>query len=63
MSFQRYNTEDSVVSSELVVRGLWGGDCSRLLGANMITPLTYTEYYLPVYNQDPTTPRDRKSVV
>ena len=26
MSFSRYNTEDSVISAETVVRGLWSGD-------------------------------------
>ena len=49
MSFSRYNTEDQVVSSETVVRGLWSGDTNNLI--NYYTASTYTEYYLDVYNQ------------
>jgi hypothetical protein len=52
MSFSRYNTEDSVISSETVVRGLWSGDNNSL--TNFFTQSGYTEYYLDVYNQDPT---------
>ena len=50
MSFSRYNPEDSVISSETVVRGLWGGDANTLTAANMFTASTNTEYYLDVYN-------------
>jgi hypothetical protein len=52
MSFSRYNTEDSVISSETVVRGLWNGDNNSL--STFFTQSGYTEYYLDVYNQDPT---------
>ena len=48
MSFSRYNTDDQVVSSETVVRGLWSGD-SNILGSFYTS--SYTEYYLDVYNQ------------
>ena len=49
MSFSRYNTEDQVVSSETVVRGLWSGDNNKL--SNFYTASTYTEYYLDIYDQ------------
>jgi len=53
MSFVRYNPEDSVISSETVVRGLFisptnGGDTNFL--NNFATQSGYTEYYLNVYN-------------
>ena len=52
MSFIRYNPEDSVISSETVVRGLFtsntGGDSNTL--STFITQSGYTEYYLDVYN-------------
>ena len=48
MSFSRYNTDDQVVSSETVVRGLWGGDNNQL--SSFYTSSTYTEYYLDVYD-------------
>jgi hypothetical protein len=48
MSFSRYNPEDSVISSETVVRGLWSGDANTL--TNFYTGSTVTEYYLDVYN-------------
>jgi hypothetical protein len=51
MSFSRYNPEDSVISSETVVRGLWSGDTNLLTSFNL--PSTYTEYYLDVYNISP----------
>ena len=51
MSFSRYNTEDSVISSETVVRGLWSGDNNSL--STFFTQSGYTEYYLDVYNGDP----------
>ena len=47
MSFTRYATEDSVISSETVVRGLWSGDAYTL--SSFFTS-SYTEYYLDVYN-------------
>jgi len=49
MSFSRYNTEDQVVSSETVVRGLWSGDSNLL--TTYFTQSGYTEYYLDVFNQ------------
>ena len=48
MSFSRYNPEDSVISSETVVRGLWSGDSSTI--STFFTASTYTEYYLNAYN-------------
>jgi hypothetical protein len=48
MSFSRYNPEDSVISSETVVRGLWSGDNNII--TTFYTSSTYTEYYLDVYN-------------
>jgi hypothetical protein len=50
MSFLRYNTDDQVVSSETVVRGLFSGDNNLL--ASFYTSSIYTEYYLDVYNAD-----------
>ena len=49
MTFSRYNTDDQVVSSETVVRGLFTGDSNNL--TVFYTASTYTEYYLDVYNQ------------
>ena len=51
MSFSRYNTEDSVISSETVVRGLWSGDNNSL--STFLTQSGYTEYYLDVYDANP----------
>jgi hypothetical protein len=48
MSFVRYNTEDSVISAETVVAGLWSGDNYTL--NTFATASGYTEYYLDVYN-------------
>ena len=48
MSFVRYNTEDSVISAETVVRGLWSGDNNTL--TNFSTASGYSEYYLDVNN-------------
>jgi hypothetical protein len=53
MSFSRYNTEDSVISAETVVRGLWQGDNNTL--SSFFTASATTEYYLDVFNADPTT--------
>jgi hypothetical protein len=47
MSFSRYATDDSVISSETVVRGMWTGDNNIL--STFFTASTYTEYYLDVY--------------
>ena len=51
MSFSRYNPEDSVISSETIVRGLFlynNGDTNLL--NYFYTASTFTEYYLDVYN-------------
>lgn len=47
MSFSRYAADDSVISSETVVRGLWSGDNYTL--SSFYTASGYTEYYLDVY--------------
>jgi hypothetical protein len=47
MSFIRYNTEDSIISSETVVRGLWSEDNNSL--STFFTSSNYTEYYLDVF--------------
>ena len=54
MSFVRYNTEDSVISAETVVRGLWSGDSNSLSFFNTSSGV-YSEYYLDVYNLIPST--------
>jgi len=51
MSFVRYNTEDSVVSSETVVRGLWSGDLNEI--TTFFTGSTNTGSYVDVYKDDP----------
>ena len=51
MSFIRYNTEDSVISAESVVRPLWINDAYTL--STFFTASGYTEYYLDVYNLNP----------
>jgi len=53
MSFSRYNTEDSVISAETVVRGLWTGDTYTL--STFFTGSNPTEYYLDVYQSNPST--------
>jgi len=53
MSFSRYNTEDSVISAETVVRGLWTGDVNTL--STFFTGSNPTEYYLDVYPGNPNT--------
>ena len=53
MSFVRYNTDDSVISAETVVRGLWSGDNNSI--NQFFTASSYTEYYLDVYQNTPTT--------
>jgi hypothetical protein len=51
MSFNRYNTEDSVISSETVVRGLWSGDNATLSSvATSSAQATASQFYLDVYN-------------
>ena len=53
MSFSRYAPEDSVISSETVVRGLWSSDSNVLYLASTYTS-SYTEDYLDVYNGNST---------
>ncbi len=48
MSFSRYNTEDSVISSETVVRGMWSGDTNTL--SSFYTSSVGGEYYTDVYD-------------
>ena len=55
MSFSRYATEDSVISAETVVRGMWTGDSYNLLAAPSWISPSYTEYYLDIYNGTPGT--------
>jgi hypothetical protein len=51
MSFNRYNTEDSVISSETVVRGLWPSDNVVLTSvATSSTQASSSQFYLDVYN-------------
>jgi len=50
MSFVRYNPEDSVISSETVVRGLFTGDNNTLI---TFYSQSVNEYYLDVYNGAP----------
>jgi len=50
MSFTRYNTDDSVVSAETVVRGLFSGDNYTL--NTFFTSSTYTEYYVDVFDSN-----------
>jgi len=47
MSFVRYNTEDSVISAETVVAGLWSGNSYTL--STFFTASGYNEYWLDVY--------------
>lgn len=49
MSFVRYNTDDSVISSETVVRGMWSDDNS-ILNTFYTSSLNNNLYYLNVYN-------------
>ena len=52
MSFSRYNPEDSVISSETVVRGLFSGD-SNTFQPSFINTSSYGEYFLNVYDGSP----------
>jgi hypothetical protein len=49
MSFVRYNTDDSVISSETVVRGAWTLDSSAL-STFYTSSLVSSSYYLNVYD-------------
>ena len=51
MSFVRYNTDDSVISSETVVRGLFPSDNVNLTSvATSSTQASSSQFYLDVYN-------------
>jgi hypothetical protein len=49
MSFVRYNTDDSVISSETVVRGAWTLD-APVLSTFFTSSLVTSSYYLNVYD-------------
>jgi hypothetical protein len=51
MSFIRYEQDDSVVSSETVVTGLFSGNTGSL--TTFFTSSGFTEYYLNIYNNNP----------
>jgi hypothetical protein len=53
MSFSRYNVEDSVISAETVVRGLWSGDTNTMQTFYTASTNLGLEYYLDVYKDDP----------
>jgi hypothetical protein len=55
MSFSRYATDDSVISSETVVRGLWSGDNNTLSSFFTASTNPGGEYYIDVYQADSTT--------
>jgi len=51
MSFIRYNTDDSVISSETVVRGMWiSGSDSNNLTTFFTSSVVTSSYYLNIYN-------------
>ena len=53
MSFVRYNTDDSVISSETVVRGMWTADTASLTSF-FTSSLVTSSYYLNVYDTSTT---------
>jgi hypothetical protein len=53
MSFIRYNTEDSVISSETVVRGIWTADTASLT-TFFTSSFNTSSYYLNVYDTSAT---------
>jgi hypothetical protein len=53
MSFSRYATDDSVISSDTVVAGAWGNGTNTL--NTFYTSSTANQYYTNVYYQDPST--------
>ena len=55
MSFIRYSEDDSVISSETVVRGMWGNDTNNSNNSNNLvtfftSSIITSSYYLNVYN-------------
>jgi len=53
MSFVRYNTDDSVISSETVVRGMWTADTASLTSF-FTSSLVTSSHYLNVYDTSTT---------
>jgi hypothetical protein len=49
MSFLRYNTDDSVISSEAIVRGMWTADSSTL-STFFTSSAAANSYYLNIYD-------------
>jgi hypothetical protein len=49
MSFVRYNTDDSVISSETVVRGMWAAD-NATLSTFYTSSVVTSSYYLNVFD-------------
>jgi len=49
MSFLRYNTDDSVISSETVVRGMWTAD-NATLSTFFTSSIVSSSYYLNVFD-------------
>jgi len=54
MSFVRYNPEDSVVSTETVVRPMWSGD-TNVLSTFFTSSAITSSFYLNVYSEYPGT--------
>ena len=52
MSFVRYNPEDSVVSTETVVRPMWSGD-TNVLSTYFTSSVITSSFYLNVYPEYP----------
>lgn len=53
MSFVRYNTDDSVISSETVVRGMWAAD-NATLSTFYTSSVVTSSYYLNVFDTSST---------
>jgi len=49
MSFLRYNTDDSVISSETIVRGMWTADSANLT-TFFTSSIVTSSYYLNIYD-------------
>jgi hypothetical protein len=54
MSFSRYATEDSVISSETVVRGMWTTNNTASLNTFFTSSINTSNYYLNVYDTSAT---------
>lgn len=56
MSFTRYNAEDSVISSEVVIRGAWSGDVNNLSAVytSSVQSSETLKYYHNVYDSPST---------